>query len=692
MSDQSASISFKVVDNGVGSYIEKIKQQQASLVNDMIRGAQQQTGAAKEQLSIIERQIQALERKSALEKQYYLRQLRETRDNRLDRIEDIENRGVRDIWARTDINNRQKEKLARHLIERRNELKDRVNADYGEKVNKIKDQYDESRLTNKLLRDNVEAIKTGSKDQLNQMRKGDENIVNAVDENGQSTERLANQLASQQYISEKEKDKKEAAKEKGGVEQWLAFSKALAVDRGLGLATQIPNARNELDFIKPLTSIMGLAIGGLAGNLMDMMNIKVFGNGLGNTNFGALGTQLGEKAGEFFGSAMERAWQAREDLTNTSYRLQALTGKDIGVEKFAIGSSKLGGRGLNMYSEDLSRYGVSYQEAAEIQLAVAQRQGYGRNIASMTRGVVTAEHGLGVSKETSYALMELQRSSKESDKDFLRTLTGILESGKDNIFKEDRAYLNEFVVRNFSQVQRELLKTQSAVSSGTTFDILRRFDSLGGEFSARDPRSVGLINQIQGALANPSSDNMRALSFQVMRRNNPGLGIAGILEEQQKGLGSPAYLRSMLGAVDSMGGDTDMKIMNIAGMFGLQGNMRAARRIYENMDKLMKGDISTKDLLGSDQSLSDVDSKAVEQTGRYTASAAEIQDKFIQDVTQGVNSVRDKMKELFGDMTEELKKFIHKQLNGNGGSNTTSTPSSVRQRQVTGGGIPGGPM
>ena len=110
------------------------------------------------------------------------------------------------------------------------------------------------------------------------------------------------------------------------------------------------------------------------------------------------------------------------------------------------------------------------------------------------------------------------------------------------------------------------------------------------------------------------------------------------------------------------------------------------------MDKLIKGDISTKDLLGSDQSLSDVDSKAVEQTGRYTASAAEIQDKFIQDVTQGVNSVRDKMKELFGDMTEELKKFIHKQLNGNGGSNTTSTPSSVRQRQVTGGGIPGGPM
>ena len=98
----------------------------------------------------------------------------------------------------------------------------------------------------------------------------------------------------------------------------------------------------------------------------------------------------------------------------------------------------------------------------------------------------TDEHGLGVSKETSYALMELQRSSKESDKDFLRTLTGILESGKDNIFKEDRAYLNEFVVRNFSQVQRELLKTQSAVSSGTTFDILRRFDSLGGEFSARD--------------------------------------------------------------------------------------------------------------------------------------------------------------------------------------------------------------
>ena len=67
MSDNS--ISFKVNDVGVSSFIDKLKNKSSELTSEMIKDAQKQTSVAKEQIKLVEEKIKALERQTKLESQ-----------------------------------------------------------------------------------------------------------------------------------------------------------------------------------------------------------------------------------------------------------------------------------------------------------------------------------------------------------------------------------------------------------------------------------------------------------------------------------------------------------------------------------------------------------------------------------------------------------------------------------------------
>ena len=61
-----SSVSFRVNDTGVASFIDKLKQKSSELTSEMIRDAQRQTNVAKEQISLVEEKIKALEEKNVL--------------------------------------------------------------------------------------------------------------------------------------------------------------------------------------------------------------------------------------------------------------------------------------------------------------------------------------------------------------------------------------------------------------------------------------------------------------------------------------------------------------------------------------------------------------------------------------------------------------------------------------------------
>ena len=188
--------------------------------------------------------------------------------------------------------------------------------------------------------------------------------------------------------------------------------------------------------------------------------------------------------------------------------------------------------------------------------------------------------------------------------------------------------MNEFLGK-FTSLQRELLKSSERVATGLPMDILDRFNQVGGAFEARDPRSMGNINSIQESLSNPGSDNMRAAAFRVLSDQNPNAGIFDLRESMQKGLASPGYLKGMLGLIDRIGGDDQMKMNNLSGMFpGLP--LSVVRRLYNNREGLEKGNLSVDEL----QAKFPVDFKgrAEANTNTLERNTASIQNGQLQDV------------------------------------------------------------
>lgn len=647
----SSTVTFKVAGNDVISYMDKMKQKADQLTSDMIGNAKRQSDAAKDQLKTLEDQLKAIERKNRIESEAARRNVTTQRDDKIKSIE--ANYGGNPEVASAKINI--------------------ANSNAKDQLQAIREQERQAALQTKLMRDNIETIKMTSNAEVIQMRKGDDGIIDELDKDASPMERLTRDLAEQKYTEEQErqhKDKKEERPEStmGG------FLKAMALERGLGLASQMPSAKNELDFVKPMMSMIGMGIGGLMGNLMDAANIKILGTGLGNTSFGALGTQLGEKAGEFFGQAMERSYKGRDELTSSNFRLQALTGRNLQVDGFG-NANGLGGTGISKVMANLQEYGLDFKEASEMQYKIAQAKGTSVGMGRDSENMVAVERAMAVSQETSTALMEMRRNYSQ---DFMKLVGGIAQKGAGNIFAGgDRTFLNEFIGKNFISLQRELLKQgANNVSSGATFDILRRFNDVGGPFAARDYRSSGLISQINGSLVNPNSDQTKAMSFLALRGANPGMGIADLMVEREKGLSSPTYMKNMMQQIDRMGGDDQFKRMNLAGMFGISNT--AAQKLWQNRSSIMDGSISQEELAGTGAYGEEgIRETGRSQTSRYSKSTAEIQNAFIQDVAGGIKMVGSKMTELFGDMITELKSYINGQFSG-----STEQPQKVRSNKV----------
>lgn len=657
----STNVSFKVSGGDLQSYMDSLKQKANQLSTGMIENAKREGEVAKDQLRSYERQIAALERKLRLEASLGAKQAEFGRDEKIANVQERTRKAygrLDDDLAAGKISPKDYSKMVSKLD--KSELAGTKSAeeDYKDQLKRTKEEQRENQTLIRTMRENVDTIKQTSQQQLGQMRKGDDALIDAVEEDGEPTERLANQLASQQHKDELEKSKKKEDKDQPSV--FGGFLKALAFERVGGMVAQMPSAKNELDFAKPMMATMGMAIGGLAGNLIDALNVKVLGSGLGNTSFGALGAQFGEKIGEFAGSAIERSYRSRDELTTSSFRLKALTGGSFGID-----ANDKGGTGLADITADLKEYGSDFKETSALQLRLATAQGTGRGLKGGVENMLAAEAGLGVTSDSFLSLTELLRSSSKDNRDVLRLVGGVASAGKNNVFKDDRTFLNEFLAKNYSQLQKTLLQTQNTVASGTTFDILKRFDAVGGPFSARDSRSGGLINTVQGALTNPGSDNLKALSTIALRQANPNMSFFDLEKEKQKGLGSATYLKSMLKAVDTMGGDESMQKMNFAQMTGLGGNLAAAEKLWANRKALTEGKLSMSELMpGAGYGEGDVRALGKEQTSVYSKSTAEIENAYIQDAVKGIGVMGEKMTELFGKMMDGVGVYIDSKLKG----------------------------
>jgi hypothetical protein len=652
----NVSVNFKVSGGELSNYIDQIQKKSDALTNSAIKSAMEQSNAAKEQLKIINEQIAAVERKNRVEAQASRSIALERRDEALKSNKSAFEAERSNVYANSNnLSDKDLKGTLGAIDAREREKSQSIKADYQDQLTIFKEQEKQAKLQTTLTREQISQAKEAAREQVKAITNGDKSLADVYREVGEEAseeEKLTIGLIEEELKQQKKKEDKD--KDKDSV-----FSAILKSDllRSAGnMVGNIPNAKNELDFVKPMTSMLGIAIGGALGSAIDLVTgSKFLGTGVGQTSAGVIGAELGKVAGEFIGGSLERAYQGRESLTSRNFALQALTGINYNVNGFGSKNNGLGATGRSMLTGNLSRYGLDYSQTADLEYQLAQRQGRAGNLYGGAENAIALEKGLGVSRDAIYQVIEMQRSSLEGNRDFMKTISGILKAGDKSIFKDDRTFLTEFIGK-FTTLQRELLKNQGTVATGTTMDLLMKFNSIGGQFDSRDPRSMGLISSINNSLVNPNTDFKKSLSYYALRQHmGTGANIADIIQEQQKGLASETYRNSIFSLYSSFG-DDGTKRLAFSDLVG--GNVDAGTRLLRAYQggKLSNGSIFGKELGGLGEG--DIKSLADSQVGQYTKSTAEIQNMFVDDVSKAVQGVGVKMKDLFGSMIKELENWI----------------------------------
>lgn len=529
------------------SGFDKIKQETERLFAEMARGAQNYSKNSSGQNSFINQEIKLIQQRAQEE--------RRTFEEKKKQINDLRNQ-----YAEY---HREASRLGIST--------EKVNADYKKDLRGIlggtgyrKENTflagEERRISgfetlSNGLEDLTDNMKSFFREFLIQDERQAKDLANTIiNDEGESPER---KLAAQQFLDSQRNKKKDDD----------LLGKILSVKTAMDAISygrQFMGSTNGFDMIKPATGLAGAGAGALIGGVVGSIV-----PGAGTVVGAGIGAQIGSSIGEGIGEYMQRKGQVITDVQR-----QVLSGRAMS----GITNNNLA---------DLSGAGYSYDQFAEIRNRISPAMGkYATN--DVATKVAYLERGFGVNTQLSTQLLETMRSNKGGSLGVEQTVLGLSD-----MLGGDRTFLPELTQR-FNTFTREFLKGQNSIKDGTVASIIGSFDKIGGQFAMKDFRSEQNIMSIQSSLANPNSDNMKALSFSVLRQLNPNMGISDIITEREKGLGSQGYFQGMLQKIQQIGGGEDMMRMNIGGAFGLSG--AASKTIYDNMYALQSGGMSFENL------------------------------------------------------------------------------------------------
>ena len=402
------------------------------------------------------------------------------------------------------------------------------------------------------------------------------------------------------------------------------FLRASNIHSLMNNAAGVLTSNNPVDALRKASSAaieMGIGVGDMVGSGLEAGVVswvgKNFARAIGNAVSG--GFRVAGTAANVTAESLYDAYEAREEYTGYKFRTRALTGAEF-----------------DPYS--MTRYGYSGTESQALAQTLARASGSSTGLAGITRSSQLLERGFGVENSTITQLLEITRSASETDKNIENILGGMWKEGQ-QIFRGDRTFLNEFIVKNYNPLYRQLQQNQTTVSSGSVMKALAQFNAVGGQFDARHPNSVGLISSINESLMNPSGDTMDALTFTALRQQMPGASMLDILKERQKGLSSPMYLKAVLGQIGMMGGG-EFEVIQAANALGL--NYEAAESLVRNKRKI--GSMSPSDLQGY---IGNLTGEATANTTQTQIHAAELQDAKIMGAFDKISTLIDQMGEVW---------------------------------------------
>lgn len=337
----------------------------------------------------------------------------------------------------------------------------------------------------------------------------------------------------------------------------------------------------------------------------------------------------------YVGAGYGRHLTAREEYFGAEYRVAGLTGQggqtgrmsDIGmdlIESTRFEESLIRSIGRATTADEIRRTAVmmkaySVDQGTALQYAGLQRMG-----------------GAGLSGT--------------------RILEDALKRGLDRSLTSD--YLKNVIQLTTTMAQTSLTGNQEWDQNRAT-QMLLEFNKIGGPFAIRDPRSAGLISGIQQDIANPQSAFAQALSYAALRQTSPDKSFVDLMIERQKG--GTGLLGQQLSILSQSGLSEDLLTMMMPTIIpSLRGNLAASRQLVRGRGVL--GSLAG-ETISADTDYQGIDQRAQALTSRIEQGTAEVTDAFIEGMTSGMLTLKDRFVDLMGLSFDEIadqakKKFI----------------------------------
>ncbi len=243
--------------------------------------------------------------------------------------------------------------------------------------------------------------------------------------------------------------------------------------------------------------------------------------------------------------------------------------------------------------------------------------------------------------------LRIGRFSEGGQRGFLDQITRILKASG---LEEDRVLFAE-LLRNQTQLVQEFAQTSEVVNQNIATSAMMMFNNVGGGFSMSDPRSLQRIQQINQALANPSSDISSAENIAILRRLNPQADIFDIFKMQEKGLQTPGFIQGVMGNITSRLGTGGYAKLALQKRLGL--SFDATEQLFKNREAIMSGEMSPEAIQKlTVMSSGQVDREAASATYKLDISAAKISDAFVKGAAPGMLEIG---KQVGGEIAERIK-------------------------------------
>jgi hypothetical protein len=383
----------------------------------------------------------------------------------------------------------------------------------------------------------------------------------------------------------------------------------------------MPNAADAFDLLPGIMRMGGMVtaagLGAAAGS--------IFLNPVGGATVGA---EFGKQASDFASAAMMRHFNNLEQLERSSFGYRAITGVYPGMEN------------------SFSRFGMSQAEGLQTAQQMARATGSGFND---VYSLIGAQTGYGIEQG---GLMSLARSSRRTGGEAgseLRNLLGIAESSG-----IDRVLFSE-LVQNQAQLIDSIGNMTEKVDPRNMTALMLELNNISGgsgAFSMRDPRTMGMINSLQGGLTSPNEFG-RAMNLNTLRQMSPNASLLDLLEQEEQGLGGAngrEFLKNTVSQYTDMFGDEDLAILALRSRFpGIP---------IADLRKMVRG----QDVLGSMETGEMTQQADVEGQGNVAMRAqlqAAVTDAFATGPIEGLKKVEEQLGDVFARVFELASKKVN---------------------------------